>query len=244
MFTPQQDPHLYQHQKKPLAQTFSMLCWNVHKENMHPRFHVQLHQLLLKYPSDFLLFQEYKMPKHLPHGLKDFSYAMAANMETKRHIYGLLTASSFSFESRYIELTHAKELLFSTKKSMLLTSHPFADGDTVHIVNMHGINFVSFKVFSQELVKIKTVLQSCEDKMIVSGDFNNWSKRRIQALEEFRQSLSLEKALVQEEHHIKRVFSKPIDHIFYRGLKLTRAEAIDTKKVSDHNPIHAVFERL
>jgi endonuclease/exonuclease/phosphatase (EEP) superfamily protein YafD len=244
MFTPKQDPHFYQHKSKPLDKTFSLLCWNVHKENMHPRFHLQLQELLLKYPSDFLLFQEYKMPKHLPHGIKDLSYAMAANMETKRHIYGLLTASSFSFESRYIELTHAKELLFSTKKSMLLTSHPFADKGTLHIVNMHGINFVSFKVFSKELAKIKALLQGCEGKMIVSGDFNNWSKRRIQILEEFRQSLFLEKALVHEEHHIKRVFSKPIDHIFYRGLKLIRAEAIDTKKVSDHNPIHAEFEIL
>jgi len=244
MFTPQQDPHLYQHQTKSLNKTFSLLCWNVHKENLHPSFHLQLQQLLLSYPSDFLLFQEYKMSKHLPHGLKDLSYTMAANMETKRHIYGLLTAASFRFESRHIELTHAKELLFSTKKSMLLTSHPFTDGDVVHIVNMHGINFVSFKVFSKELAKIKTLLQAGDGRMIVSGDFNNWSKRRIQALEEFRQSLSLEKALVQEEHHIKHVFSKPIDHIFYRGLKLIRAEAIDTKKVSDHNPIHAVFERL
>jgi endonuclease/exonuclease/phosphatase (EEP) superfamily protein YafD len=244
MFTPQQDPHLYQHQKQPLAQTFSILCWNVHKENMHPRFHVQLHQLLLKYPSDFLLFQEYKMPKHLPHGLKDFSYAMAANMETKRHIYGLITGSNFSFNSRHIELTHTKELLFSTKKSMLLTSHPFTDGGTVHILNMHGINFVSLKAFSKELAKIESVLEKCEGMMIVSGDFNNWSKRRIEALEKFRQTLCLEKALVQQDHHIKRVFAKPIDHIFYRGLKLVRAEAIDTKKVSDHNPIHAVFKRF
>jgi len=244
MFTPRQDPHLYQHQKKIVAQTFSMLCWNIHKENLHPNFHIQLHQLLCSHPSDFLLFQEYKMPKHILHGLKDFSYAMAANMETRRHIYGLLTATSFGFESKHIELTHKRELLFSTKKSMLLTSHPFADEEILHIVNMHGINFVSHKVFSRELAKIASVLHNCEGAMIVSGDFNNWSKRRIEALENFRKNLCLEKALIQEEHHIKRVFSKPIDHIFYRGLKLIRAEAIDTHKVSDHNPIHAVFEKL
>lgn len=184
------------------------------------------------------------MPKHLPHELRDFSYAMAANMETKRHVYGLLTASCFHFASKHIELTHKRELLFSTKKSMLLTSHPLADGETVHIVNMHGINFVSYTIFSNELSKIETVIQEYKGAMIVSGDFNNWSKRRIQALEAFRQRLCLEKAPVQEEHHIKRVFSKPIDHIFYRGLRLVRSEAIDTKKISDHNPIHAVFEKL
>lgn len=244
MFAPRQEPHFYQHQNSPVTQTFSMLCWNIHKENLHPHFHLQLHQLLLSHPSDFVLFQEYKMPKHLPHELRDFSYAMAANMETRRHIYGLLTASCFDFASKHIELTHKRELLFSTKKSMLLTSHPFSDGKTLHIVNMHGINFVSYTTFSNELSKIVAVLKNCEGAMIVSGDFNNWSLRRIKALEDFRQSLCLEKALVEQEHHIKRVFSKPIDHIFYRDLKLLRAEAIDTKKVSDHNPIHTVFERL
>jgi endonuclease/exonuclease/phosphatase (EEP) superfamily protein YafD len=244
MFVPRQDPHCYQHQHTTVTQTFSMLCWNIHKENLHPRFDLQLDQLLLSYPSDFLIFQEYKMPKQLLSGLKGFSYAMAPNIETRRHLYGLLTASRFCFASKHIELTHKKELLFSTKKSMLLTSHPFLNGGTLHVVNMHGINFVSFKVFRQELFKVERLLQSCEGAIIVSGDFNNWSQRRIQALQSFGQGLSLETALVQEAHHIKRVFSKPIDHIFYRGLKLIHAEAINTKKVSDHNPIHAVFERL
>jgi endonuclease/exonuclease/phosphatase (EEP) superfamily protein YafD len=244
MFAPRQNPHCYHNQDNRIGQTFSILCWNVHKENNHPYFNTQLQNLLLTHPSDFLLFQEYKMPKHQPHALQDFSYAMAANIETKRHLYGLLSASCFNFDTSHVELTHQKEFLFSTKKSMLLTSHSFMDGKVLHVVNMHGINFVSPNVFNKELAKIESVLHHCEGTMIVSGDFNNWSKRRIQALERFQRTLGLEKALVQEEHHIKRIFSKPIDHIFYRGLKLVQAEAIDTKKVSDHNPIHAVFERL
>lgn len=211
---------------------------------MKSNFKLRLHKLLLSHPSDFILFQEYKMPKLQLHDFKDFSYAMAANMETKRHIYGLLTASCFSFDSKQIELTHRKEFLVSTKKSMLLTSHPFDNGDLLYLVNMHGINFVSLKVFTKELAKIEALLKSCDGAMIVSGDFNNWSKNRIRALDSFQNNLSLEKAQVQEGHHIKRVFSKPIDHIFYRGLNLLKAEAIDTKNISDHNPIHAVFEKL
>jgi endonuclease/exonuclease/phosphatase (EEP) superfamily protein YafD len=52
----------------------------------------------------------------------------------------------------------------------------------------------------------------------------------------------LQKAEITAPHHVKAVFSKPIDHIFYRGVTLIKAEAIDTKKVSDHNPIYATFK--
>lgn len=244
MFIPQQDPCLYQHQYKMIDSTFSLLCWNIHKENLHQSFHTKLDSLLLEYSSDFLLFQEYKLPKHKPHQLKDFSYAMAANIETKRHIYGLLTASYFGFDAKQIERTHQRELLITTRKSMLLTSHSFCDGDVLHMVNMHGINFVSFKSFDKELKKIESILKTYCGAMIVCGDFNNWSKKRMKALESFKEVLFLQKALIQEEDHVKHIFSKPIDHIFYRGLRLIRAEAINTKKVSDHNPLYAVFQKI
>jgi len=169
---------------------------------------------------------------------------MAANIETQAHVYGLLTASHFGFNAKKIERTHQRELLITTRKSMLLTSHTFYDGDMVHIVNMHGINFVSFKSFEKELKKIESILKMYTGAMIVCGDFNNWSKRRVKALEGFKEVLSLKKALIQEGHHVKHIFSKPIDHIFYRELKLLKAEAIDTKKVSDHNPLYAVFEKI
>ena len=244
MFIPRQNPHFYQHQDKVLEKRFSLLCWNIHKENTLPLFQSKLHELQHTHPSDFLLFQEYKMPKYQPHDLKGHSFAMAANIETKSYIYGLLTASSFGFNTKYTELTHQKEFLVSTKKSVLLTSHSFSDGEDLHLLNIHGINFVSSKAFRKELEKIKSILSSCTGAMVVCGDFNNWSKKRINALEDFQKELSLHKAMIEEKHHIKQVFSKPIDHIFYKGIKLIKAEAIDTRKISDHNPIYAAFEQL
>jgi endonuclease/exonuclease/phosphatase (EEP) superfamily protein YafD len=244
MFVPRQNPHFYQHQEKTVEQRFSLLCWNIHKENTTPHFQSKLHELLHTHPSDFLLFQEYKMPKYQSHDLSALSYAMAANIETKRHIYGLMTASYSSFDTKHIELTHQKEFLISTRKSTLLTSHSFFDGKVLHLLNMHGINFVSSKVFNKELEKIKLILSGCSGALIVCGDFNNWSNKRIKVLEEFQADLSLKQAVIEEGHHIKHVFSKPIDHIFYRDLKLIKAEAINTKKISDHNPIHAIFERI
>ncbi len=244
MFVPRKNPHFYQHQDKSVDSKFSLICWNIHKENLQPDFKSKLHELLHTHPSDFLLFQEYKMSKHQSHDLSAYSFAMAANIETRRYIYGLMTASYCGFDTKHIALTHQREFLISTRKSTLLTSHSFSNGERFHLLNMHGINFVSSRAFSKELEKIKSILSSCSGALVVSGDFNNWSKKRIKTLEEFQTELALHKAVIEQGHHIKHVFSKPIDHIFYRGLKLIKAEAIDTKSISDHNPIHAVFEQL
>lgn len=243
MFIPRQNPYFYQHQNKRVAPRFSLLCWNIHKENLQPIFQSKLHELLHTHPSDFLLFQEYKIAKQKPHDFGGLSYAMAANIETKQYIYGLLTASSFGFTTKHTTLTRQKEFMISTRKSTLLTSHSFADGEPLHLMNMHGINFTSSKAFNKELERVKAMLFGCSGAIIVSGDFNNWNQKRIKALEKFQNDLNLQKAIVEKGHHIKHIFSKPIDHIFYKGLKLIKAEAIDTKEISDHNPIHVTFEK-
>jgi endonuclease/exonuclease/phosphatase (EEP) superfamily protein YafD len=166
---------------------------------------------------------------------------MASNIETFQHLYGVLTATKIAFTTISPHLTHRREGGLITHKSMLITHHELPDGRTLHIVNIHGINFVSIKVFIKELEEIKSVLHSCSGPIIVAGDFNNWTKKRIMALETFQHALGLEKAEVQEGHHVKQIFEKPLDHIFYRDLELLKAEAIDTKRISDHNPIYATF---
>ena len=173
--------------------------------------------------------------------LDDFSYAMASNIETFQHLYGVLTATQVAFKKIHQNLSNRREVGLITHKSMLITHHQLPDGQNLHVVNIHAINFVSIKIFTKELEKIKAELHSLSGPMIVGGDFNNWTKKRIKALETFQQALGLEKADVHQEHHIKKIFAKPLDHIFYRDLTLLKAEAIDTKKVSDHNPIYATF---
>ena len=166
---------------------------------------------------------------------------MASNIETFRHLYGVVTATKVAFTTIIPNLTYRREIGLITYKSMLITHHELPNGQNLHVVNIHAINFVSINIFAKELEKIKAELHSCSGPIIVGGDFNNWTKKRIKALETFQHALGLEKAEVEQEHHIKQIFTKPLDHIFYRDLKLLKAVAIDTEKISDHNPIYATF---
>lgn len=241
MFVPRIFPQKLQHQNNYLPKEFSLLIWNVHKENLRSEFQTRLETLLQDHPSDFLIFQEAKHPKKNTAFLDGFSYAMASNIDIFQHLYGVLTAADVAFENINSNLTHRQELGLMTFKSMLITQHKLANDQILHLVNLHAINFVSLKIFTKELEKIKTELKACHGPMIVGGDFNNWTKKRIKALEAFQHALSLKKAEVHEEHHIKQIFAKPLDHIFYRDIILTSAKAIDTQRISDHNPIYATF---
>jgi len=242
MFVPKTFPQKLDHQDHTLSPEFSLLVWNIHKENQEIAFQEKFRELLVKRPCDFVLFQELKYKKAHPYHFENYSYALASNIETSQHIFGVFTAAKVAFEKINSSLTTEKEMGgMATHKSLLITQHRLSNGERLNLVNLHAINFVSLKSFTLELEKIKNVLLCYEGAMIIGGDFNNWSTKRVKVLEAFQTDLSLEKANIDAYHHIKHVFSKPLDHIFYRGVTLLKAEAIDTKSVSDHNPIYARF---
>ena len=242
MFVPSCFPSKLQHQDQRLGSHFSLLVWNVHKENQQSNFNVTLQDLLREYPSDFLLFQEIKHSEQHTYTFLNYSYALASNIETSKHLYGVITAAKIAFEQVQTSISTQKEMGgIATHKSLLITEHLLPNNTPLYVVNLHAVNFVSLKSFTLELAKIERLLLQYEGSMIIGGDFNNWSRRRVKVLKDFQRKLGLQQANIEAAHHVKAIFSKPIDHVFYRGVTLLHAEAIDTKKVSDHNPIYAKF---
>ncbi len=242
MFIPKQIPKKLIHQANTLPCKFSLLVWNIHKENQTKEFTENFSTLMQTYPSDILLLQEVKYPKNRPFFFHQYSFILGTNIETKQNIFGVLTATKSSFESTTTSLSHKKELGFTTHKSFLITQHKICNEKMLYFTNIHAVNFVSHKTFEQELQQIKNHLQTINAPLIIGGDFNNWNKKRLQILKNFQEELGLKKLVVDNTHHVKQIFSQTIDHIYYRGIKPLTAVAIDTKKVSDHNPIYALFE--
>jgi len=235
-------PKQFRHQTKQLSCKFSLLLWNIHKENQTALFAQTFDLLMQQYPADILLFQELKYPKEKHFFFEEYSYSLGANIETKKDIYGVLTAAKSAFTKLESTLSVKKEIGFATHKSLLITKHRLCNAQTLHIINLHAINFVTLKSFAHELTRLKHKVLQIAGPLIIAGDFNNWNKKRLKLLEDFQRELSLEKLQINEAHHIKHIFSHKIDRIYYRGLKALSAIAIDTKQVSDHNPIYADFE--
>lgn len=230
------------HQHDSLACRFSLLVWNVHKENQTKNFEKNFSVLMQTHPSDILLLQEVKYPKNKAFIFDKYSFVLGTNIETKQNLFGVLTAAKCSFYNITTALSHKKELGFSTHKSFLITQHKLCNAQHLYFINIHAVNFVSHKTFQQELQTIKNFLQKLKGPLIIGGDFNNWNKKRLQILKHFQEELGLCKLVIEDSQHVKQIFLQTIDHIYYRGIQPVKAVAINTKKISDHNPIYALFE--
>lgn len=224
-----------------LKPTFSMLCWNVHKEMGHTRFDRHLQSLLAQELPDLLLFQEAVLDRHTATLIDGYNFACAINIDLRRKQYGVLSAARCAFVRTLGMKTLRRELRFATRKSVLISTHVFEDGVELTTVNLHAINFVSANIFVEEIDRLIETLSTIQGPMIVTGDFNTWSAKRLRYLESFAQIMCLKSAEIRDQHHIKRRFAKPLDHLYFRGLSLNEARAIDTGDISDHNPIVARF---
>lgn len=242
MFKPKGIIKSLKHQEIQVSEEFSILCWNVAKLTLKSSYKEFVDTLIKEYGLDILLLQEVK--KSLSHELElqDYSYVLSPNIETKKHLFGVLSAFKSSCHSEQSLLSKKQELRYATHKTSLITHHKISDEKTLLIVNLHAINFVKSSVFKHELDELRISIEKHQGAMIIAGDFNTWSAKRISYLREFSSSLELKQVDFTHEKDIKRVFSNTLDHIFYRGVELVSSVVVNSKKISDHNPIIAKFK--
>ncbi|ATZ73140.1 hypothetical protein CWC33_05255 [Idiomarina sp. X4] len=224
------------------GEEFGVLCWNTQKLTERKGFQRTLEQVLAESPCLFLLLQEVKLSAKTNWFLPHWSYAVAPNMETRRSVYGVLTASRYGFKEAQARLSRKREGMFATHKSYMLSYHSLAEGGSLLVVNVHAINFVRARKFSQEIELIKQEILGHKGPLIVAGDFNVWSRQRRLSLLQFCRSVGLRQAIMVDPHHVKTYRQHPLDFIFYRDLALQETLAIDTSTVSDHNPLYARFK--
>ncbi len=241
MLKPNKTIKLLKHQNSTCRGSFNLLCWNIAKLSLNKEFKKYLQELISKEKLDFLLLQEVKKDDKEDMTLEDFSYILSVNMQTKKHLYGVLNAFKIPCIEDKRVLTSAKEFSFLTHKSSLFTLHTIKNDQELLVVNIHAINFVTSKSFKEELNYIKSQISSFEGALIVAGDFNAWSKKRVKILRDFAQILNLEEVTFKDHENIKRVFGKTLDFVFYRDLKTRSAKAIKCDSFSDHNPIIVDF---
>ena len=244
MFKPNNYIKSLKHQESEYKSTFTVLSWNVAKLTLKSSYIEYLKLIVKDYKIDMLLLQEVKKQLARELDVFDFSYILSPNIETKKHVFGVMNAFNMSCENNMSLLTKKRELKYMTHKVSLITKHKISNSQTLLMVNIHAINFVKNSNFHQELNYLKEAIKSHFGPMIVAGDFNTWNVKRVNMLKEFVQDLSLEEVKFNDSSNIKKVFKNSLDYMFYRGIELTRSMVINSKKISDHNPIIATFNLM
>lgn len=133
-----------------------------------------------------------------------------------------------------------QEPLLRLSKSALITVYPLVEDQFLMVINVHAVNFsLGVDVYYQQLEAIGDHLTLHDGPVIFAGDFNTWSRKRLNLLYRFARVMRLQKVNFSFDFRIK-AFGLPLDFIFYRGMKVKEARVVHTE-ASDHNPLFVRF---
>jgi endonuclease/exonuclease/phosphatase (EEP) superfamily protein YafD len=218
-----------------LPAEFELLSWNVHKQRSR-RFEAEL----LRFGADveLLLLQEAIEAEPvwslLPaeHGwtlVVAFEYGRA-DVAT-----GVATGSVAVPLREQALLSPVREPVLRTPKSALLSWVEIEGaGESLLVINLHGINFRRAPALEAQLRAFDEPLDAHAGPVIVAGDFNTWSARRREVVETFA-----------ARHRLASPFrGEPeprLDNVYVRGLDVREAEVLKSRS-SDHDALRVTLE--
>lgn len=216
-----------------VAGSIDLLIWNIQK-GRNSGWLEDLHQF--SGDKDLVLIQEAVLQTAVATELTPDTYwSFAPGFQTTQGISGVVT---FSTIQPLVQCNlSTREPWLRTPKATNIAEYGLKDrNDSLLVVNIHAVNLTfGVRALAEQLEQVRQVLAGHQGPVIFSGDFNTWSTKRQQVVNELVDSLRLT-ALSFDEDHRLRVFGNPMDHVYVRGLTSLEAmsQPVDT---SDHNPM-------
>ena len=237
---------LGQPRQTSLGPTIRCLVWNILKgrrrswaqdfsELVRDRDLVLLQEAVVNAPSDSMFTESQR-----------FEWIMArSHRHPRTHIAtGVKTGSVAASVERRVYLSPHSEPIVNTQKLLLVTRYALIDEvDTLMVLNMHAINFVSVKKYVEQLDQLTTALSTHSGPVILAGDFNTWNPQRLSCFIEISKAAGLVEASMQRRSRLANL-NRHLDHVFYRGVELRSVASLAHYQSSDHSPITATFQRI
>ncbi len=238
-------------QKGPLqpGQNINLLVWNIHKADDIQWF-TDIKNLIAN--KDFSLFQEAVYPQTMVDFFSElgrFEWAMATSYRLINKDLsgtGVTTASKIKSLHQDVLSTISTEPVVSTPKISLYTTYAIniagkKSEKELLVANIHAINFVSNFTYFIELLRIEKRLAQHKGPIILAGDFNTWSESRIKYLNKMAERRGLT-AVPFTETERRITMGHPLDHVYYRDLKMISKEDLSYITSSDHIPLSVQFQ--
>jgi endonuclease/exonuclease/phosphatase (EEP) superfamily protein YafD len=172
-----------------------------------------------------------------------FEWVMARTHRSKitEAATGIKTGAVVHSSAQIFFTSPDMEPIFKIPKMLLATTYPLAGyEENLLVVNIHAVNFVSFPKYNRQIKQIVEATESHKGPVILAGDFNTWSKLRSQSLRDIAAHIGLQEVSLTRRGRLHH-FNQHLDHVFYRGLELQKAEVLLNINTSDHYPISVEF---
>lgn len=216
----------------------NLLVWNIYKQN-RDTWRSRLDQY--SQGKQLVLLQEASMTPQLKEWISKGQWfgSQVDAFKAFDTTAGVLNLSldSPSKACAYTEL----EPWLRLPKSALYALYPLSNGQQLAVVNIHAVNFTyGTEEYHRQLKVLVDELSQHQGPVIVAGDFNSWSEQRLKVMSESLSAVGLKEVNYTSDNRTQFITGLPLDHVFYRGLTLEKAEA-PISDASDHNPILVTF---
>lgn len=219
----------------------SLLVWNIYKQNREG-WSEELSRL--SSDAQLLLLQEASLNTGLKQWLSEQGWE--GNQVNAFKVMGEsagvinLARTTPNLACGYTEM----EPWLRLPKSGIYARYPLSNGQELAVVNLHAVNFTyGTNEYQLQLQALANELSQHTDPIIVAGDFNSWSEERMTVMKQVLTSLGLREVGFSPDNRVRFISGLPLDHVFYRGLKLEKAKAPESD-ASDHNPLLLSFSLL
>jgi endonuclease/exonuclease/phosphatase (EEP) superfamily protein YafD len=220
------------------SQGFSILNWNSYKGSKKG-WQEDLDRL--SNLSDLVVLQEGYLTDDLRNMLnsKKYNWDIAQAFTYYNISTGVLTASRVTPD--FLCSFRVFEPLSGIPKTALITRYPLSGTDeSLLLANIHMINFsLDIDAYRDQLEMMAKVLSKHGGPLIITGDFNSWSTKRMEILSNITQQLRL-KTVTFESDDRTTFMGQVVDHVYYRQLIPLKAFS-EKLTTSDHNPMMVTF---
>lgn len=221
------------------ASAIRLLTWNIHKQE-DAGWDRDLARFAAA--SDIVLLQEVTLTEPIAQLLQsaELGWVMASSFIYRERDIGVLTATRVAPVANCTQRT-VEPLLRLPKSAVISWLRLPGTRETLAVINLHAVNFsLTLGAYRDQLRALGDALATHRGPIVLGGDLNTWTDERLDAVRELGTRLSLTELTYPEQDLRSLFLGKQLDHIFVRGLAVTKVEAIAVRS-SDHNPVFAVL---
>ncbi len=209
-----------------------LLNWNIKKGEGGAPFTADL-QALAQGRNLVTLQEGYESPlvNASLQSLPGLSFYMAGAFVYRGIMTGVITGAASEPARSEFRRSPSFEPVLNSPKMTSLSYYKMSEGKELLVANLHGLNFVGVDKFEAQVKDVAEALAAHKGPLIFMGDFNTWNTARMQVLEATVKSLGLETV-----NFTRPAGDKGLDHVFFKGCTVEKAEMPGTVKSSDHFP--------
>lgn len=222
-----------------VEKNLKILIWNIYKgqrDNFLPVFiqEAPKFDLIVLQEIDENIFKSKIIPK-----LDGFQATLSRSFKIANSATGIAILSRFKYLDFQSIQSLDTEPIVNTPKMIQVNYFEVKNNKALMVIDIHALNFVGIKKFKSQFKSLKKFLNKHQGPILFAGDFNTWSKERLEYVDKFTKKYQLSPIKFENEKDIPRksFLGSALDHAYIRGLKVIRARVRNMQSASDHQAL-------